>query len=169
MELTENQQLFIQRYAANKGDAYKTLESMRLELNHLLAWREDKYFDKVYRESAAKIIQQLNQENYILSVRKLNEVLEKGNFTESTTHTHKITAEGGEFEVKTQRKKLGIPIEAIKLAMRQSSLLQAIETLQNQGVLPSTIARKIMLKSDQIVEDMQNAFIPERRLLEKKN
>jgi hypothetical protein len=63
-------------------------------------------------------------------------------------------------EYETTRKviKKGIPPQMIAIAIQQNTIVQALNVLTNQGILPEAIARKIMAKSEEISKEMQAAF-----------
>lgn len=156
--LTETQQRFLVRYQDSKGDVYGSLKSLGLELNHLMSWRTDKEFEKNYKDVQKSIILFLNTENYVQGLRELNTQLLGGQKQETVTHCHKIGSDGSHFEVKRTVKELKVSADLIRLAISQNTIVQAINTLVTQGIIPDSIARKILNKSDEIAKEMEEAF-----------
>lgn len=157
--LTNEQQRFLEKFVNNRGHFYLTLNEMGLELNHVLSWRSQPYFDEVYRITSRKIIEHLKQENYLSSIVEINRILLKGVVEETITNSHTIDSNGeSKFNTKRVIKKLGIPIEVLKLAMGETSLIKAIQQLLNEGVLPESVARKLLSTADKISTEMIECF-----------
>ncbi len=157
--LNDTQERFITRYVNNNGDAYKALDSLGLEMNHLHVWRRDLQFDRAYRKTQQQVIRQINQDNYMIGLRKLNHILTNGVFQVTTTYKKEEGGEHGDKMTTTRvEKQLGVPMEALRLALQNGSIIQAINTLQNQGMLPDEMANQIMVTADQIVGDLQKAL-----------
>lgn len=157
--LTETQNRFLVRYANFKGDAYKALDSLGLEVNHLMNWRMNKNFDLEYRKKSQEVLSFLNQENYMNGVRQLNTILINGIVQESISYKKEIDAEGNEKYITTKtEKRLGVPLEAIKLAISHDDIIRAVNTLQNQGILPNEISNNILIHSEEIAAKMRSSF-----------
>lgn len=159
MALTTEQERFLIKYVNAKGNVYQALEEMGLEINHLMMWKENQEFEFRYKETVQKVLTFLNQQNYMIGVRKLNEALTYGLKQDTITHSHKILDTGEtQYEVKKTTKNLGVTPEILKLALQESTIVKAINTLVNNGVIPNSIARKILLKSEELATEMQKAF-----------
>lgn len=170
--LNKEQEIFLQRYINRKGDVYGVLDSMGLESHHLMMWREIKEFELRYKDTQRKLIQFLNSENYITGLRRLNEILDSGVSDEIITRKERVLRNPKfdpeknpheppviqEYEVSQKIVKKGIPPQMIQLALQQNTIIQAINVLTNQGIIPENIARKILSKSEDISKEMQSAF-----------
>jgi DNA-binding transcriptional ArsR family regulator len=164
MSLTTEQQRFINRYINSKGNFYQTIDSLGLELAHVLSWQETNlYFSKAYSEAKQQILCFLREENYITAVRELNEVLKNGVSVHSVTQKHKSSEKDGDsFEVTKSTKNLGVPMSAISEALKESSIVKAVNTLANEGVIPTTIAKRILQAASKISVDITTAFDVEK-------
>jgi hypothetical protein len=179
--LSNDQLIFIERYQNEKGDAHKVLDSMGLETCHLISWRSNNDFEKLYKETQRKIINFLNSENYITGLRRLNQILDSGVSDEVVTTKQRVVQNPNfkgladditgdipsvlvtnEYEVTRKVVKKGIPPQMISLAIQQNTIVQALNVLTNQGILPESIARKILAKSEEISKEMQAAFSTEK-------
>lgn len=160
MALSEEQKRFLERLKRNKLDIDSTLQSMGLDTVHLMAWQENKEFDLEYRSVVRAIIQYLNQENYINGIRKLNDALINGTREYTSKEITLYDTENNYVGTKREnsQKYIKTPAWAIKEAMKESSLETAINQLANEGVLPSTVARKILVEADKITKALQDSF-----------
>lgn len=168
--LSEEQQRFLIRYINNKGDFYGTVESMGLDIAHITNWRQvSKQFDREYTEAKRSVIEFIKDENYITALRKLNDVLLNGVTQSQVVQKHIIAdddnREDGEgvakksaFEVTRTSKHLGVPGYAIKMALEESSILKAVQTLVNEGVIPAEIARNITGAANRISDEISKSF-----------
>jgi hypothetical protein len=158
MELTIEQRIFLERYLATRGDINRIMEDMRLTINDLMHWRKQESFEKEFTQTKQNLMSFLNSENKITALRNLNEGLRNGMRQDSVQHTHKVEKGISSFDIKRTTKKVNISPELIRLALSQSSIMQAINTLTTEGILPEGIARKILSKSEEIAGEMQKAF-----------
>lgn len=159
MALNDTQNLFIQKFICSRGDIYKTLESLGLDLVHLLAWRENVEFEELYRDVTNKIILHLRQESFLISVQKINDVVKNGVKEETFTQEHGVDFAGNNyFKAKKTVKNIGVPANYLKLALSESSITKAIQVLANEGVLPMSLAKEIMQKADNISSDIAKSF-----------
>lgn len=169
--MIEQQLVFLERYLNEKGDVDKVLKSMSLEMNHFLSWRKDREFDSKYKDTQRVLISHLNCENYIMGLRRLNEILNKGYQEEVVSVKQRVIQKPiladddddnivsiVEYEVDRKSIKKPIPPQMISLALQQNSLIQAINTLSTQGILPDKVARQLMAKSEEIANQMQSVF-----------
>ena len=160
MALSEAQNRFLERLKRNKLDIEGTLESMGLDTVHLMAWQENPEFDLEYRSVVRQIIQYLNQENYVNAIRKLNDALINGTREYTSKEISLYDTENNYIGTKREnsQKYIKTPAWAIKEAMKETSLETAINQLANEGVLPTTVARKILLEADKITKKLQDSF-----------
>jgi hypothetical protein len=159
MPITEEQERFLIRYVNSQGKFYDTLESLGLELIHFLAWREDDDFDYAYRNASRQIAQFIKEQNKMIALQEINKALVDGITHESVTNIHIIEPDGNtQFQAKKQVVKRGIPAWAIKAAIREDNIVQAIATLVNEGVLPTPMARKLLAISERLTSDFQAVF-----------
>jgi hypothetical protein len=182
--LTDQQKIFLERYQNEKGDVHKVLNSMDLEIHHLISWRSLKNFEIEYKDTQRKVVSFLNSENYVMGLRRLNEVLETGVSDEVVTTKQRVIQKPllkrddedssgqsddndeivvfNEYEVTRKVIKKGIPPQMITLAVQQNTVVQALNVLTTQGIIPEDIARKLLAKSEEIAKDMQAAFAVEK-------
>lgn len=165
MNLTEEQQRFLIRYTNNKGDFYKTIESLGLDLAHITSWQQvSKDFSEAFRNTKRIVLEHLKEENYMSAMLRVNEALHNGITQHSVQQKHKIIGadedgnEISEFEVIRTTKHLGVPSWAVQHALAESSIVKAVHTLASEGVIPSAIARKILNAANRITKDMADAF-----------
>lgn len=162
MSLTEEQQRFLHRYINNKGDFYKTVESMGLDIAHITSWQNTNTdFALNFKAAKSTVIDFLKHENYMYALIKVNDALMHGVTQTTETKKHKIGGEGGnegEYEITHQTKNLGVPAWAIKEALQETSVVKAIQTLAAEGVLPTEVARKIISYSDNFIDKVRNSF-----------
>jgi hypothetical protein len=165
MALTEEQQRFLLRYTNNKGDFYKTIETMGLELSHVTSWQSsDHAFASEYKKTKQIIIQHLKEENYMLAVLKINDALINGVSQDTVENTHRIGGTDNDgndvtvFQVKRTTKNLGVPSWAIRESLQESSIVKAVNTLAAEGVIPTTIARKILSSANKISNEIIESF-----------
>lgn len=157
--LNETQQRFLERYMQSRGDQYTALDDLGLSLNHLLMWRENPEFEIAYRRVTSNIITHLRQESFLLATKKINEAVRNGIVQETITHQHDIDSDGrGTYSLKKQFKNLGVPPAYLKLAMAENAITKAIQTLANEGVIPSSIAKKILQRAELISNEMAESF-----------
>lgn len=161
MSLTPEQQRFLSRYINNKGDFYKTVESMGLDAAHIISWQNAyKDFDKEFRETKRIVLQHLKDENYMLSLLRINEALQNGVTQHTVTQKHRIVDDEGNSEFETIRttKHAGVPAWAIQESLKESSIVKAVNTLASEGVIPSAIARKILQSANKITNEIVESF-----------
>jgi hypothetical protein len=161
MNMTNEQQRFLSRYINNKGDFYKTVESMGLDAAHILSWQQNyKEFDKTFRETKRIVLQHLKDENYMMATLRINDALVNGVTHHTVTQKHRVIDDEGnsEFEVTRTSKQLGVPSEYIKMALQESSIVKAVNTLSAEGVIPASIARKILQSANKISEEIVASF-----------
>lgn len=163
--LTIEQQRFIHRYVENKGDFYKTVETMGVELNHIMSWQQTSdEFNREYRQAKQFIIDTLKQENYMTALLRVNQALNNGVNEFTVTNKHRIVGVNdageqlSEYEVVKTNKHVGVPSWAINAALKESSIVKAVNTLASEGVLPSNVARKILNAANKIGEEIKNSF-----------
>lgn len=161
MALTPEQQRFLSRYINNNGDFYKTVDSMGLDPAHIVSWQQVyKDFDEEFRKTKRIVLQHLKDENYMIAMLRINEILRDGVTQHSVTQKHRVINENGDSEFETIRttKHLGVPIAAIKMALQESSIVKAVDTLSAEGVIPSAIARKILQAANKISNEIIESF-----------
>jgi hypothetical protein len=160
MNLTEDQQRFLSRYINSKGNFYQSIETLGLELAHILMWQEmNDDFAKSYANAKRQVLIFLKEENHLNAVRELNDVLRNGVTIHSVTQKHKSSEKDGDsFEVTKSTKRMGVPMSAITEALKESSIIKAVQTLSNEGVIPTTIAKKILNAANRISNDIVGAF-----------
>jgi hypothetical protein len=161
MNMTNEQQRFLSRYINNKGDFYKTVESMGLDAAHILSWQQNyKEFDKTFRETKRIVLQHLKDENYMMAALRINDILVNGLTHHTVTQKHRVIDDEGnsEFEVTRTSKQLGVPSEYIKMALQESSIVKAVNTLSAEGVIPASIARKILQSAEKISKEIIDSF-----------
>lgn len=157
--LTEEQRRFLARYINSRGDFYGSVNSLGLDIAHIISWQESNpEFDREYRATRIKIIDFIKQENHILAIQKVNSALKEGVTVNTISQKHKITENGSEFETTRTTKNLGVPGWAIVEALKESSLTKAINTLANEGVLPSPIARRLLQNVSTIQTSVRESF-----------
>jgi hypothetical protein len=160
MGLTPEQQRFLSRYINNKGDFYKTIESMGLDASHIISWQQTyKEFESQFRETKRIVLQHLKDENYMMSLLRINEALQNGITQHTITQKHRIIDDGNsEFETTRTTKHLGVPAWAIQESLKESSIVKAVNTLASEGVIPSAIARKILNSANKISNEIIESF-----------
>lgn len=159
--LTEEQQRFLLRYTNNKGDFYKTVESMGLDIAHIMNWQQvSPEFDKTFRYTKQAVIQHLKEENYVTALLKVNDALVNGVKQFHVAQKHRVIGAAGEseYEVTRTTKDMGVPSWAITAALQEQSIVKAVNTLANEGVLPSPVARRILQAANQISRQIVESF-----------
>jgi hypothetical protein len=164
--LTEEQQRFLFRYVNNKGDFYKTIETMGIELSHVTSWQQtSKDFADNYKSAKQTVIEHLKQENYMQALLKVNDALVNGVNQYTVTQKHRIGGydeetgeQQSEYEVTKTHKQLGTPAWAITASLQECSIVKAVHTLASEGVLPSAIARRILQSANKISEEVKASF-----------
>jgi len=158
--LTEEQQRFLLRYINNKGDFYKTVDSMGLDLAHVVNWQQvNAEFEAAFRSTKKDVIDHLKQENYMCALLKVNNALINGISQHTVQQKHKIGGDGeSEFEVTRTTKELGVPSWAIREALQENSIVKAVQVLANEGVLPAPIARRILQSANKISHEVMQSF-----------
>jgi hypothetical protein len=163
--LTEEQQRFLLRYINNKGDFYKTVDSLGLDLSHITSWQQSNIeFEQSFRRAKQAIIDHLKQENYITALLRVNDALMNGVTQTSVVQKHRVGAtdedgnQSSEFEVIRTTKNLGIPGWCVTEALKESSIEKAVHVLASEGVLPTSVARKILQSANRITADVKDAF-----------
>lgn len=154
--LTREQETFLSRYVNSKADVYNSLQSMGLEIEHLISWTANPLFDLAYRQARQKVILWLNQENYTTALRKLNEILENGVIHHTVTHEYSPILEA--WVEKRTVKTSGVPSWAIKEGLKESNITKAIQQLSNEGVIPMSTARRLHQTASKITTELQQAF-----------
>lgn len=162
MELTTEQQRFILRYINNRGDFYKTVASLGLELSHIVSWQHQNFkFDKTFKEAKQSVIESLKQENHMIALLKVNDALINGITHQSIQQKHLI---GGEdksesvYEVIRITKNMGVPAWAVKQALSEYGIVRAVDLLAAEGILPNDVARKISQAANRITSEIKNSF-----------
>lgn len=161
MNLTNEQQRFLSRYVNNKGDFYKTVESMGLDAAHIISWQQNyKEFDNTFRETKRIVLQHLKDENYMMAILKINDALINGVTHHTVTQKHRVVDDKGnsEFEVTRTSKQVGVPSWAVQEALKESSIVKAVNTLSAEGVIPASIARRILQSANKISEEIVASF-----------
>ena len=169
MNLTEEQQRFLLRYTNNKGDFYKTIESLGLDLAHITSWQQvSKDFAEAFRNTKRIVLEHLKEENYMSAMLRVNEALHNGITQHSVQQKHRIIGadedgnEISEFEVIRTTKHLGVPSWSIQYALQETSIVKAVNLLAAEGILPSHIAKKILQSANKISKEIVESFeIPE--------
>lgn len=163
--LTEEQQRFLLRYVNNKGDFYKTVDSLGLDLSHITSWQQtSKNFEESFRRAKQSIIDHLKQENYITGLLRVNDALINGVTQSTVLQKHRVGAtdedgnQSSEFEVTRSTKNLGVPGWAVTEALKESSIEKAVHTLAAEGVLPTSVARRILQAANRITADVKESF-----------
>lgn len=158
--MNDEQRNFIVRYMNNRGDFYKTIDDMGLEFQHIQAWRENKEFDDAYRKAKRDVIRSIKEDNQIIALRELNHVLLNGVVQTSIKKTHVVTEDGliTGYQITSTTKKLGVPIAAIKQALEETSIINAVNCLASEGVLPNIVAKRILNSASTIQQNIIDAF-----------
>jgi hypothetical protein len=156
--VNDSQQRFLEKYINSRGNIYQALDELGLDLCHLLSWRENPVFELHYREATNKLITHLKQESYILATKKVNEVVKNGLKVETLSQEHKIAPQGNEYRVKRTSKDIGVPVAYLKLALSETAISKAIATLASEGVLPMSIAKKILQRAESISSELADCF-----------
>lgn len=165
VNLSEEQQKFLGRYVNNKGDFYKTVDSLGLDLSHITSWQlANADFANAYKHAKQTVIEHLKQENYMVSLLRVNDALINGVQQHIITQKHRIGGVGetgeqlSEFEVTRTTKNLGVPGWAINQALAESSIVKAVHTLASEGVIPTAVARRILQSANRITTDIKASF-----------
>lgn len=163
--LTEEQQRFLIRYVDNKGDFYKTVDSLGLDLSHIVSWQQvSQEFNTAFASQKQYVIQHLKDESYITALLRVNEALKDGVKQHTIVQKHRIGGvdkEGNQlsdFEVVRSTKNLGVPSWAITEALKESSIVRAVHTLASEGVIPASIAKRILQSANRISEEVKASF-----------
>lgn len=158
--MLEEQKKFLSRYLNSKGDFYGTLNSLNLETEHFLSWRESVEFDLAYRGAMRKIQELLRHENYMMSLQVCNKILtEGGQIEEKFEQIHNIDNDGvSTFSAKRTTINKGVPGWVIKASLTENNLIKAINELSTEGVLPSSISKKLLATSERLTSDFQSVF-----------
>lgn len=167
MPLNETQQRFLDKYINSRGDQYKALEELGLDLAHLLSWRENADFEVMFRDVTNKIITHLRQESFLIATKRINDAVKHGIKQEIFTQEHTIEPgydSGGKptihnsYKAKQTVKNLGVPVAYLKLAMCETAIAKAIQALANEGALPLTVAKRILQRAESISTELANSF-----------
>lgn len=156
--LSSEQKRFIERYANSKGDFYGVINSLGLSPYHVLSWQSNPEFDEEYRKVKNLVILQLKQENYVLGLSRLNQILTHGLITSSHTLKKKSCPDGDIYEDSITTKNNGVPIAAINKALEDSSIIKALTTFANEGLIPVSVAKNILEASNRMSSDVIAAF-----------
>lgn len=161
--MLEIQQKFLERFKNYRADTLRTLSELELEFAHFLSWRENAEFDLAYRKAVQQVTNQLRQESFLNAHRRIHEALLHGIKSETFTNSWKtVTDENGEevqlLNTKRVTKLSTPPVEYLKIALTENSIAKAITELANEGVLPESIARKIVQRTDSITKELMDCF-----------
>jgi hypothetical protein len=66
--------------------------------------------------------------------------------------------QSSEFEVTRTTKQMGVPSWAVSEALKESSLINAVHTLASEGVIPASVAKKILSETNKIVAAVKESF-----------
>ncbi len=136
---------------------------MGLEYAHFVSWRADPDFDSAYRHCSRNVVLILREENFNLSLRRVNDLLLHGNthLTTSVTDLEREDNESNTFKQRQEKqtiKHMPVPVSILKLGLNEGSILKAINQLLAERVIPPEVAKKLINAADRITSEMIQAF-----------
>jgi hypothetical protein len=181
--LTAVQKLYLQEYSKH-GKPETALEAVTeavkqpVDRRYIMEWcNTSPEFSTTYKAYKRQVIQQLNEDNYILSLQRMNEQLARGYTTTYKLTTETITMPGeayrdaatGEYKesepkevtkVKSENVQTPLSPALLKLAMGATALESAITKIANEGLLSENQYKQLMGAAAENTELIQNIFDP---------
>lgn len=158
--LTPKQIQYLELLAKNKGDMPQTLKQLGIEMDVFFRWRRDEVFDHKHRLVMADIRSQLQSEIAVLSDLRRAQIIKEGVKYETTVTTTKLDSRGKlSTTSKTTVKKS--PPPSSFLVQEKMRLLEALNLLIKENILPFKLARVLVARCNQFEGDFHNIFSKE--------
>ncbi|NJO62527.1 MAG: hypothetical protein HC836_31160 [Richelia sp. RM2_1_2] len=121
---------------------------------------EDDVFAQKFNRIRSKIIQELDQENRLIAIRKVHELLNK-RYEETTEITRVTTSnKNGKFTIKTNTKtiKKQVPPINILREFKGETFEKSLQNLLDCGVINNSTSRKILSTVNQYQKALKACF-----------
>lgn len=171
--ITKTQENFLSYYTQT-GNLETTLARVGIEMNHLLSWcQESPNFDIEYRKAKRFYISHMRENAYMMSLKTIHDALVDGCIKEHTIENiTKCDAEGNQyFETKMKTVSRPVPFNYLQLMLQENSMMAAVQSMFNEGLLSSTQYKQLISLSDDISSRGQAIMLgdnPTDTLTEKK-
>lgn len=127
---------------------------------HWKIWMEDDVFAQKFKRIRSEIIQELDQENRLIAIRKVHELLNK-RYEETTEITRVTTSnKNGKFTIKTNAKTIKKQVSPINILreFKGETFEKSLQNLLDCGVINNSTSRKILSTVKQYQKALKACF-----------
>lgn len=151
--LSQKQSDFLEYYANNDNDLEKCLKDLNAPKTELFRWLKDDEFKQIYDDkniSWQLFIKESNNQKALLEIHR---VLCDGKIT---SRKSKIGVDGRLESLEIMESP--IPVAYLQMSINDSSIEQAISKLLNEGMIPDTVAKRVISLCRDYQRELKKSF-----------
>lgn len=151
--LSQKQSDFLEYYANNDNDLEKCLRDLNTPKTELFEWLKDDEFKRIYEDKNVSWQLFIKESNNQKALLEIHRVLCAGKIT---SRKSKIGNDGRlEF---LEIVESPIPVAYLQMSINEPSIEQAISKLLNEGMIPDTVAKRVIALCNEYQRELRKSF-----------